>query len=246
MFETFATFYVETFGILLTAAAIGLLALGAERAGLPARRMAWTLGGFSAILAIWFVAMGPLARAGILLPPPTVTDPPFALMPLIGGALILWLLGRFTATGRAIIGGLDQRHLIGFQVFRVMGGLFLLGWAMGNIPWQFALPAGIGDVWAGIAAMQALGALNRGADNAHALVLRANVIGLADFVVAVLTGLITSEGFLHLLSQDAPNIINLYPLALFPAYFVPLFIGFHLFSLASLGRRSEAAMPTNA
>lgn len=243
MFTTIATYYVETFGILLPAAAIGLLSLGALRARVSLGRAAWALGGLAALLAVWFVSMGPLAKTGTLLPPPTVTDPPYALMPLIGGALFLWLLGRFTRTGRAIIGGLDQRQLIGFQVFRVMGGLFLLGWAMGDIPWQFALPAGVGDIWAGVAAMRALAALNR--DDAHArkLVLRANLIGLADFVIAVVTGLITSEGFLHLLSREVPNIINLYPLALFPAFFVPLFIAFHLFSLGALRRGVLAGQP---
>ncbi len=246
MFETIATLYVDIFGIFLTAAAIGLLTLGAVRAGLPQGRTAWALGGLAALLAVWFVAMGPLARAGILLPPPTITDPPYALMPLIGGAALLWALGRFTATGRAILGALDQRHLIGFQIFRVMGGLFLLGWAMGKIPWEFALPAGLGDIWAGIAAMGALSALNRGAAHARARVIRANVIGLADFLVAVTTGLLTSEGFLHLLSRDAPNIINLYPLALFPAFFVPLFIAFHLFSLAALRGGAAADVPARA
>ncbi|HHL22876.1 MAG TPA: hypothetical protein ENJ52_15300 [Aliiroseovarius sp.] len=246
MFDTIATLYVEAFGILLTAAAIGLMTLGATRAGLAQGRAAWALGGLAALLALWFVAMGPLARARLLLPPPTITDPPTALMPLIGGAALLWALGRFTATGRAILGGLDQRHLIGFQVFRVMGGLFLLGWALGEIPWQFALPAGLGDIWAGFAAMAALGALNRSAPDARARVLRANVIGLADFAVAVAIGLITSEGFLHLLARDAPNIINLYPLALFPAFFVPLFIAFHLFSLAALRTEPQATASASA
>lgn len=238
MFDLIATLYVQFFGVFLTSVALGLLALGALRAGLAIGRIAWTFAGVATMLSLWFVMMGPLAQAGILLPPPTLTDPPFALMPLIGGTLLLWGLGRFTATGQIILGGLDQRHLIGFQVFRLMGALFLLGWAMGEIPWQFALPAGIGDVWAGIAAIQALSALNRGAPDARSKVVMANVIGLADFVVAVSTGLLTSEGFLHLMSREAPNIINLYPLALFPAYFVPVFIAFHLFSLGALRRET--------
>jgi len=238
MFEVIATLYVQFFGVLLTAVALGLLTLGALRAELAPGRMAWALCAMAAMLSLWFVAMGPLAQAGMLLPPPTLTDPPFALMPLIGGALLLVGLGRFTANGQAILGGLDQRHFIGFQVFRVMGALFLLGWATGDIPWQFALPAGVGDIWAGIAAMQALSALNRSAPDARGKVIMANVIGLADFVVAVSIGLITSEGFLHLLSREAPNIINLYPLALFPAYFVPVFIAFHLFSLGELRRET--------
>ncbi len=38
MFDTIATLYVEAFGILLTAAAIGLLTLGAARAAPRVRR----------------------------------------------------------------------------------------------------------------------------------------------------------------------------------------------------------------
>lgn len=241
MFELIATLYVQFFGVFLTAVLLGLLMFGALRARLAIGRLAWTFAAMAAVLSLWFVMMGPLAQAGILLPPPTLTDPPFALMPLIGGALLLWGLGRFTASGQIILGSLEQRHLIGFQVFRLMGALFLLGWAMGDIPWQFALPAGLGDICAGIAAMQALSALNRGAPDARGKVIMANVIGLADFLVAVSIGLITSEGFLHLLSREAPNIINLYPLALFPAYFVPVFIAFHLFSLGALRRETLKA-----
>jgi len=244
MYEAIATIYVLAFLTFLPAVALGLLATGAVRAGVKASQTAWALGVVAALLGLWAAAMVPLAQAGILMPPPTILDPPIALMPLIGGALVLWGLGRFTVTGQAILNGLDQRHLIGFQIFRVMGALFILGLAMGKVPWQFALPAGIGDVWAGIAAIQALRALNRGAPNSRALVVRANVIGLADFVVAVCTGLITSEGFLHLLSKDAPNIINMYPLALFPAFFVPIFIAFHLFSLAALRHDALVRPPT--
>lgn len=236
MFVEIATAFVRFSMIFLPAAALALLAVGAVRGKLSPVRAAWAVGAVAALLGSWAAGIVPLAKIGILMPPATFVDPPYILIPLIGGAAFLWALGRYTSTGRTIIGGLDQRHLIGFQVFRVMGALFVFGWLAGDIPWQFALPAGIGDVWAGIAAMQALYALQRGAPDAHGLVLRANVIGLADFVVAVSTGLMTSEGFLHLMAHDAPNIINMYPLALFPAFFVPIFIAFHLFSLGALKR----------
>lgn len=239
MFQPVATFYVQIFLILLPAAILSLLATGAARAQLATSRTARAFGLVAAILGTWAAAAIPLARDGVLMPPPTVLDPPYVLIPLIGGALLLWALGRFTATGRAILGGLDQRHLIGFQVFRVMGALFLVGWITGDIPWQFALPAGLGDVWAGIAAMQALSALNQGAPDARAKVLWANGVGLADFVVAVSTGLMTSEGFLHVLAHTNPNIINMYPLAMFPAFFVPLFIACHVFSLSAPDREAR-------
>lgn len=236
MFLDIATLYVDVSLTFLSATALAILALGAIRSGMGLGRTALVLGAVAGLLALWAAAMGPLAKAGVLMPPPTFTDPPFALMPLIGGFVLLWALGTFTPAGQTIVQALDQRTLIGFQVFRVMGALFLLGWATGDIPWQFALPAGLGDIWAGIAAMQALAALNRNAPDASAKVMRANIVGLLDFVIAVGTGILTTEGFLHLLAHENPNIINGYPLALFPAFIVPLFITFHLFSLAALRR----------
>ena len=116
----------------------------------------------------------------------------------------------------------------------------------GALPWQFAIPAGIGDIWAGIAGYQAYVALKTGAPDARAKLVRANIIGLADFVVAVGTGLITSEGFLHLLSHDAPNIINLHPLSMFPAFFVPIFLAFHLLSISRLRQMRKEGQPALA
>lgn len=243
MFIDLAVLFVQTSLIFLPAVGLAIFALGGVRAQLPLGRIAIGLGSAAGILGLWGAAVVPLAQAGILMPPPTVTDPPIALMPLLGGAALLWILGAYTETGRAMLSGLDQRHFMGFQVFRVMGGLFLIGWAMGDIPWEFALPAGVGDILAGIAAIQALSALNRNAPDARAKVIRANIVGMLDFVVAVGTGILTSEGFLHLLSKDAPNIINNYPLALFPAFIVPLFIAFHLFSIRALRKGEAIAQP---
>ncbi|MBD3218538.1 MAG: hypothetical protein GF310_09705 [candidate division Zixibacteria bacterium] len=48
--------------------------------------------------------------------------------------------------------GLSQRSLIGLQIFRVIGGLFILEMAKDNIPASFAMPAGIGDITVGVTA----------------------------------------------------------------------------------------------
>jgi hypothetical protein len=39
-------------------------------------------------------------------------------------------------------------------------------------------------------------------------VIRANVIGLADFAAALVVDLTTPEGLLHIFATDAPDIIN--------------------------------------
>lgn len=236
MFDTFAEFYVRAFTVLIPGLALLLLAVAGAGAGLRAGRIMAALVPLAVIFGLWLSGAAAMAEAGLLMPPPTLADPPYVMMFMLGGAAMLWGLARWTAPGRALTDTADQRLLIGFQIPRVMGAVFLLGWATGDIPWQFALPAGLGDIWAGVAALQAVRALNRGDASATRLVRRANIIGLGDFVVAVTTGLITSEGFLHLLSRDAGNIINAYPLGLFPAFFVPIFIAAHLLSIGRLRR----------
>ncbi len=73
--------------------------------------------------------------------------------------------------------------------------------------------------------------------DARRKLIRANVIGIGDFVIAVATGIMTSEGFAHILAHDTPNIVNLHPLAMFPGFFVPLFLGFHLVLISRLRQR---------
>lgn len=233
-FETVATAYVQVFAVILPASVIGVLALGAFKAHLPKKQALASLGLVTVLLGMWHAMTITLSKAGILMPPIKLTDPPYALMPLLGGAFLLWSLGRLTTTGRAILGALNQSQLMGIQTFRLMGGLFLIGWLMGDLPWQFALPAGIGDIMAGVAAIQAIRALNRQDANAEKLVRRASIIGLLDFAVAVSLGIATSAGALQIMAFETPNTINAYPLALFPEFFVPIFIAFQLFSLTAL------------
>ena len=76
--------------------------------------------------------------------PATVLDPPVVLFSMLGGAALLWGLATRTQTGRAVVAHLDQGLLVAFQIPRVMGAIFLVGWAAGIIPWQFALLAGLG------------------------------------------------------------------------------------------------------
>ena len=241
MLPAFLEAYVLTFTVLLPAIFVLLAAIGALRAGFSQYQTVAIAGGLATLFGLWYALASSLAQNGLLMPPPTLAAPPYVLMLMIGGALTLWGLARFTPIGRAITDSLDQSLLIGFQIPRVMGGVFLIGWALGAIPWQFAIPAALGDIWAGVAGYQAMQAARRGDADADRLALRANIIGLADFVVAVSTGLITSEGFLHLLSKDAPNIINHYPLALFPGFFVGIFIAAHLISLSRLSLDRTAA-----
>ena len=111
------------------------------------------------------------------------------------------------------------------------GGEVVL-WADGAIPWEFALPAGIGDVAVGLMAMFTLNRLRNGSVTAQAWVRRTNIAGLTDFAIAIGAGLLSAPGIAQLLAADRPNeLINLYPLVLIPVFAVPVFLAVHILSI---------------
>lgn len=230
----FLIFYVRTFAVALPLIACAIMMIGVSRANLTARQAGVTVSVAAFLFGLWFAIVVPPSETNVLNVPPTLQDPPVVLCFLFGGAVIVWGLAWLTTLGRRITMATPLAAIAAFQIPRIMGGVFLIGWLGGSIPAEFALPAGLGDIWAGIAGWQASKALANGAPNARKLLMRANLIGILDFVLAVALGIMTSEGFAHLLSHDAPNIVNNHPLALFPAYFVPIFLGFHFLSISRL------------
>tara|TARA_Y100000782_G_scaffold21181_1_gene22741 strand:+ start:30565 stop:31419 length:855 start_codon:yes stop_codon:yes gene_type:complete len=240
----FYEFYVHAFGIGIPLLAVAIASMGAFRASLTANQIAVFVTASAVILGAWFAVALPFSRSGVFNVPAEIGDPPYVLMFLFGGATLNWGLAWLTPLGRRITEATSLSAIAAFQIPRIMGGLFLIGWIVGDIPALFALPAGLGDILAGIAGWQASRALAKGEPNARSLLARAIFIGIADFFFAVLFGIITSPGFAHLYALDAPNIINAYPLAMFPAFFVPIFLGFHFIAISRL--RQESAMESKA
>jgi hypothetical protein len=75
------------------------------------------------------------------------------------------------------------------------------------------------------------------------LVLAWNLFGLADLVVAVMTGMLTSPSPFQLFAFDLPNeLASQFPLVLVPVFLVPLSILLHL---ASLTKRHQDALRDN-
>jgi hypothetical protein len=71
------------------------------------------------------------------------------MIPLMIAAAGLWLSGAIAS----LVSAIPLRWLVAAQVYRIGGGIFLVLWADGRLPWQFALPAGIGDVMTGVLAV---------------------------------------------------------------------------------------------
>ena len=138
-----------------------------------------------------------------------------------------------------LVSAISLHWLVAAQVYRVAGGIFLVLWADGRMPWQFALPAGIGDVTTGIVAVVVAAQLARNAIGAHRATYAWSLFGIADLVVAITMGAMTSPGRAHLLAFDAPNLlISSYPLVMVPTFAVPLALMLHGLVLWRLRRET--------
>ncbi len=141
---------------------------------------------------------------------------------------------------RRVVETIPQPWLVGVQLFRVEGLVFLLLLADGRLPAQFAVPAGVGDVLVGLAAPLVALASARGWRHSNALVRTWNLLGIADLVIAVSTGFLTSPSPLQLLALDNPNqLVGRYPLVMVPVFLVPIALLLHLASLRKL-RQTES------
>jgi hypothetical protein len=115
-------------------------------------------------------------------------------------------------------------------------------WAAGRMPWQFALPAGTGDVATGIVAIVVAVQLAQNASGARRATYVWCLFGIADLVVAIAMGAMTSPGRPHLLAFDAPNLlISSYPLVMVPTFGVPLALMLHGLVLLRLRREAASA-----
>jgi len=200
------------------------------------RRAIWEIMG---LLTAWLVAALLLSGSGFYRGTasrvPTIQYG--VLIPIIAGVALFW---RWPLLAR-VVEAVPQEWIAGLQFYRAMGVIFLVLFAMGRLPWEFALPAGLGDVAVGLLAPVVAIAYARRSRNAEGLVRAWNWFGLSDLAVALTTGFLTSPSQLQMLAFDKPNVlISAFPLAMIPVFLVPLSILLHFASLYKL-RQTHAA-----
>jgi len=214
------------------------LALGLRRTDLDpgVRRRTWLA--VSLPLLLWMVVVWRIALAGLFVPGRGVPGIPLAvLLPLLVG---LPLLLR-SATLAAVLDAVEPSWLVGFQVYRVLGAVFLVRWASGALPGAFALPAGIGDVLVGILALPVALWLRSGASGGSTAAAVWNVLGIADLAVALTLGFLSSPTPFQIIALDHPNRnIATYPLVMIPTFAVPLSILLHALSLRQVARHRRS------
>ena len=126
---------------------------------------------------------------------------------------------------------LSQNWLIGLQLFRVIGGVFLIEMILGHLPGIFAYPAGLGDILVGLVALGVLLAYRKSERIPKAGIFLVIGLGIADFLSAFFFGFTSSEGPFQLFYPAVTNKVGLFPTGMIPLYLVPYAIFFHTLSM---------------
>jgi hypothetical protein len=237
---------IQTSGVPTTAhqlVAHGLIALGLwlglERTDLTPeqRRTAWLAIMIPDTLwfaVAWSAAINGIFRTGVSSSP---VLPLAIFLPVMIGAPLLLLSKR---VGQ-VLDAMPASWLVALQLYRVFGSWALAAGLRGVLPAVFALPAGIGDVLTGLFAVPAAIAVATGTAQGRKAAIFWNILGLADFTVAIILGLITSPGRFQLIVPNVPSIgAGAYPDVLTPAFVVPSSILLHALSLRQLRRRGRS------
>jgi hypothetical protein len=219
----------------IVAAILTGLWVALTRAGEPPRRRVTTWLAVAVPLVAWLALIWTAAAAGLF-------EVGRSRVPLIPLAIVLPLLIGLPfvlSSGRiaTVLDAAAPSWLVGLQVYRVLGGNFLVLWSYGAIPGVFAVPAGAGDVLVGLLAVPAALYLASGAAHGRAVAVSWNLLGIADLITAVTLGVLSSPGPLQRLALDHPNLLtSSYPTVMTPAFAVPLSLLLHGLSLRQLWR----------
>jgi hypothetical protein len=193
-------------------------------------RTAWVAAVSVLVLVVWGVITGLLAARGAYLQRSIGDAPPVAVQ-LLTTLTAMMLLLATSPSLRSLL--TNQRNLLRLNLWRLEGVVFLVLMVTGQMPALWALPAGVGDILVGAAAFPVASRLDSPGGVRRAIGF--NLFGLADLIVAVALGIMTSPGPAQVLhSVPTSELVTHFPLALVPAFLVPMAFMLHIVSLWQL------------
>lgn len=217
-----------------------ILSRGLSKASLPRQiQQKWRMG-LSVVLGLGLLAR--LAFA-VFLPGGGSIAALFATSFSFTGVIFLagLLPLLFSSNYRRMIRSIPVTWLIGVQAIRVEGFFFLALNDMKLLPAGFALPAGNGDIIAGLLALGTIGLLllRQQKPYTRALAVAFNLYGLADLFTAQITGAIFFRPFVTQLAASGIALNYLNYALLIPSFGVPVMTVIHLYSLYQLAAARE-------
>lgn len=185
------------------------------------------------IMALWtgFAAASAAAGWTAIRQPPVIGF--YVAAPLVAAALF----------ARRALATLPLRLMIGLNIARVIGLLFVLLAVEGRLSGPFPQSAGWGDVITGLVAVPMLALANDARHNALALHAW-NLFGLADLVAAIALGVTSADGsLLQIFPAPGSAAMQHLPWSLVPTVLVPFWMVLHAAIFVRLQRPLSPSPP---
>jgi hypothetical protein len=193
-------------------------------------RTAWVAVASGLVLAAWGVITACLGARGAYLQRDIRDLPPVAVQLLTALAAMALLLATSPSLRSLLT---NQKNLLRLNLWRLEGAVFLALMLAGQMPALWAVPAGVGDIIVGLAAFPVASRLEGPGGVRRAIGF--NLFGLADLVVAVALGIMTSPGPAQVFrTVPTSELVTRFPLVLVPGFLVPLAFMLHIVSLWQL------------
>jgi hypothetical protein len=193
-------------------------------------------------LSLWAVVATGLAYRGSFQPPDAVSAPPVGINLVVVLTVLFVSLATSPSLRRLLT---RQANLIRLHLWRLVGIVFLALMVTGQMPALWALPAGIGDIVVAVTAPWV--ARHVDAPQGRRRAMFWNLFGMADLIVAVGLGIMTNPGPTQVFETvPTSELITHFPLALVPAFLVPLAFVLHVISLWQLLGGTWAPHPAAA
>jgi hypothetical protein len=222
------------FAILST---IGLTVSASLVIGFLAYSMAETPRGrllVASALAAWFVLVLAIGAGGALDPIRGFGVPALGLTVALP---VTALVSAFFASGsiRTAMRATPLPALVAVNTIRVLGVIFVLLYARGELPAPFAPSAGWGDIFIGVTALPLAWAVAQFGARMRPLVLLWNALGVADLVVALTLGPLSAPGPLQVfVGPPDSSPMTALPWLIIPVFLVPCLMFLHVVIFARL------------
>lgn len=180
-------------------------------------------------LLIWFLIALTLGLTG------KVSQIPFPLPQVVLFGLVALQIALFGLLPdfRKWLFGLNLKHLVAVHLMRFIGIYFLILYSQDNLPYDFAVKGGIGDIIVAFSALLLIFFVSSPAQKSHKLYLLWNTLGLIDILFVVFTA-----GRIGMSSpQSIENLLKL-PLSLLPTFIVPIIIFTHMIIFIRLYKKN--------
>lgn len=187
-------------------------------------------GPFFTVLLLWLIAAiaaGASGRVAALQPPL-----PQVLIALLT-ALLIWA-GAANKGFHEWLAQLNLRAVVAFHLTRFVGFAFLALYSRGELPGEFALPAGWGDIAVATLALCIVVFMPRPGTQ-KGLLLAWNAVGFADILNVVFTA-----ARLALANPHSMSALMRFPMSLVPTFIVPLIIASHMLVFWRMLRLADA------